>query len=69
MSKDIPRNQNQLAVELHLINERLPRLEDKLDEDLRARRRMSEKLDQILVGVVTNRDELREITSRCSVEP
>ena len=69
MSKDIPRNQNQLAVELHLINERLQRLEDKLDEDLRARRRMSEKLDQILVGVVTNRDELREITSRCSVEP
>ena len=55
-----PQDQMSLLDDLRVINLRLERLEEKLDEQVREDRSMIERLDQILAIVVGTRRELRE---------
>jgi chromosome segregation ATPase len=55
-------DRNGLREEVHSINQRLQRVEEKLDERSRETRPMSERIDQILAMVAGTQDEVRSHT-------
>ena len=62
LTKMFPREgTNRLAEDVRSIKERLQQLEEKFDERSRETRPMSERIDQILVEVVSTRQELRDV--------